>query len=116
VILARDAISLYLRVFPVSPLAIDSASFSRITTVVDESLVTSDSIFAVHPSAANSTVFVDGKSIGAYLKAFETADAKLHTVDFHALKAEAATTSGPAQYVYCNLALLLTTNLMLHNR
>jgi prolyl-tRNA synthetase len=42
----------------------------------------------VHPSVSDSTIFLQGKDIAAYLHSLETPDVKIHEIDFIALKAE----------------------------
>lgn len=71
-----------------SPLSITKDSFPTILTVVDASLASSESLFAVHPSASDATIFLRGLDIAAYLKTLETADVKVLDVDFAVLKQE----------------------------
>ena len=84
----------------VSPLVLNPERFSRITTVVDVSLATAPVPLAVRALSSQKTLFLSGADIYAYLRTLETAETKLHEVDFVALKGEAvagtATQSKPA--------------------
>ena len=77
-----------------SPLALNVHTFPRVTTVVDASLATASLPLAVRALSTSQTVFLSGSDILAYLRNLETADAKVHEVDFVALKSE--TVDGPA--------------------
>lgn len=58
--------------------------------VLDSSIAISDAAFAIHAGSSSDTVFISGKDLVSYLKSLETADAKVHEVDFASLKAGAA--------------------------
>ncbi|EJD54267.1 prolyl-tRNA synthetase [Auricularia subglabra TFB-10046 SS5] len=74
----------------VSALAISQETFPKIVTVLDSAIATSDSHFAVRaPGAIESTIFLKGTQLAAYYQSLPDAAAKLHIVDFVALKAEA---------------------------
>ncbi|TFK49437.1 prolyl-tRNA synthetase [Heliocybe sulcata] len=73
-----------------SPLALDENTFPRVVTVVDSSIATSSSLFALHAQSSSSTVFLSGKDIVSYLKHLEKEDVKVQEIDFEALKTEAA--------------------------
>ena len=75
---------------PVSPLALNAETFSRVTTVVDASLAATKVPLAVRALSSSRTVFLSGADILAYLRSLETAEAKVHEVDFVALKSETA--------------------------
>ncbi|KAG8955439.1 hypothetical protein FRC04_008790 [Tulasnella sp. 424] len=75
----------------VSPVSLDATSFPKVLTVLDQSLASSDSLFAIHASSNSSTIFLKGSEIASYILSLQTADAKVQTIDFAALKAEAAT-------------------------
>ena len=77
-----------------SPLALNAQTFPRVTTVVDASLATAKAPLAVRALSTSQTVFISGPDILAYLRNLETADAKVHEVDFVSLKSE--TMDGPA--------------------
>ena len=70
----------------VSPLILNAERFPRVTTVVDASLTTVKVPFAVRALSSSETVFLSGPDILAYLRNLETAEAKVHEVDFVALK------------------------------
>jgi prolyl-tRNA synthetase len=72
----------------VSPLVLNAERFPRVTTVVDASLATVQAPLAVRALSSSETVFLSGPDILAYLRSLETADAKVHEVDFVALKGE----------------------------
>jgi prolyl-tRNA synthetase len=58
-------------------------------TVLDSSIATSSSLFAVRAQSSTETVFLAGTEIAAYLKHLEKEELKVHEVDFEALKTEA---------------------------
>jgi prolyl-tRNA synthetase len=64
-----------------SPLAIDSTTFSKVVTVLDPSIAESSSLFAVHAFASSNTVFLSGKDIAAHLKSLETTEIKVVDLD-----------------------------------
>jgi len=72
----------------VSPLALNAERFPRVTTVVDASLATEKVPLAVRASSSSETVFLSGPDILAYLRNLETAEVKVHEIDFVALKSE----------------------------
>jgi prolyl-tRNA synthetase len=74
--------------FLVSPLALNAERFPRVTTVVDASLATEKVPLAVRASSSSETVFLSGPDILSYLRNLETAEAKVHEIDFVALKSE----------------------------
>lgn len=82
-----------------SPLALDSKTFPKVVTVLDTSIATSSVPFAVHALASDSTIFLSGAEIASYLKGLETAEVKIHEIDFEALKSESAAPaiSGPSR-------------------
>ncbi|KAF8500222.1 hypothetical protein F5888DRAFT_1610243 [Russula emetica] len=71
-----------------SPLALNAERFPRVTTVVDASLATEKVPLAVRASSSSETVFLSGPDITAYLRNLETAEVKVHEIDFVALKSE----------------------------
>jgi prolyl-tRNA synthetase len=64
-----------------SPLALNAANFSKVVTVVDSSIASSSSQFALHAHSSSSTVFLTGKDVLAYLRSLENADTKLQELD-----------------------------------
>ena len=92
---------LLIHVFLVSPLALNAERFPRVTTVVDASLATEKVPLAVRASSSSETVFLSGPDILAYLRNLETAETKVHEIDFVALKSELvdgiATQAKPAE-------------------
>ncbi len=82
------AFVLLIQVCLVSPLALNAERFPRVTTVVDASLATIKVPLAVRASSSSETVFLSGPDILAYLRSLETAEVKVHEVDFVALKDE----------------------------
>lgn len=84
----------------VSPLALDKNTFPKTLTVLDSSIATSLSTFAIHASSPSETVFLSGATIAAYLKQLQSDDCKLYEIDFEALKAEAPiATAAPVKAV-----------------
>ncbi|TFY68320.1 hypothetical protein EVG20_g3613 [Dentipellis fragilis] len=77
-----------------SPLALNEQTFPKVLTVFDASLADAAGPFAVHAGSSKDTLFLSGKDLIAYLRKLETAETKLHEIDFAALKAEGAV---PAQ-------------------
>lgn len=73
----------------VSPLALNKESFPKVLTVIDSSIATSSSVFAVHALSSSETVFLSGKDIVSYLTSIESGDAKIQEVDFETLKTDA---------------------------
>ncbi|PPQ95858.1 hypothetical protein CVT26_015597, partial [Gymnopilus dilepis] len=82
-----------------SPLSITESTFPKIVTVLDASIPTSSSIFAIHANSSKETLFVTGQDIAAYLKKLETAETTVQEIDLHALATApgaAVQTSKPA--------------------
>jgi prolyl-tRNA synthetase len=65
----------------VSPLSITESVFSRVVTVLDSTIASSSSAFALHANSSNETIFMSGKDIVAYLKNLETDEHKLQELD-----------------------------------
>jgi prolyl-tRNA synthetase len=59
-----------------------------VLTVVDISIVSSTSIFAVRALSSSSTIFLSGKDISTYLTSLQSGDVKVQEIDFEALKAD----------------------------
>ncbi|KDQ60189.1 hypothetical protein JAAARDRAFT_32570 [Jaapia argillacea MUCL 33604] len=72
----------------ISPLSLDENTFPRVVTVVDSSIASSSSLFALHAQSSSSTIFLSGKEIVSYLQHLVKEDVKVIEVDFEALKAE----------------------------
>lgn len=70
------------RVDIVSPLSITESTFSRAITVLDSTIASSSSVFAVHANSSSETLFLSGKDIVAYLKNLETNEVKVQELDF----------------------------------
>lgn len=66
-------------------------TFSKVITVVDTSIASSDATFAIHACSSSSTLFLSGKDIVTYLESLETEDVKIEKVDFAALKVDGPT-------------------------
>ncbi|KAJ7065183.1 hypothetical protein C8F01DRAFT_1208818 [Mycena amicta] len=73
-----------------SPFALNETTFPKVVTVLDSSIASSSSIFAVHALSSNSTVFLSGKDIAAYVRRFETDAIKVQELDFSTLAGSAA--------------------------
>ncbi|KAJ7746956.1 hypothetical protein DFH07DRAFT_748017 [Mycena maculata] len=73
-----------------SPLALNATTFPKVVTVVDSSIASSSSLFAVHALSSASTVFLSGKDIVAYLRHLETDSVKIQELDFANLAGSAA--------------------------
>ncbi|KAF8920030.1 hypothetical protein CPB85DRAFT_1429496 [Mucidula mucida] len=64
-----------------SPLALNASNFPKVVTVVDSSIASSSSQFALHALSSSSTAFLTGKEILSYLKSLETSESKLQELD-----------------------------------
>ncbi|KAJ7453917.1 hypothetical protein B0H11DRAFT_2161227 [Mycena galericulata] len=64
-----------------SPLALNETTFPKVVTVVDSSIASSSTLFAVHALSSSSTVFLSGKDIVAYLRHLETDSVKFQELD-----------------------------------
>lgn len=64
-----------------SPLALNKDVFAKVLTVVDASIASSSSVFAIHALSSSSTIFLSGSDIISYLQTLETDDAKLQVLD-----------------------------------
>lgn len=69
-------------------MVLNAETFPRVTTAVDASLATAPVPLAVRALSSRKTLFLSGADIYAYLRKLETAETKLHEVDFVALKGE----------------------------
>ena len=54
-------------------------------TVLDASIASSSSIFAIHANSSSETYFLTGKAIESYLKSLETAEVKVQEIDLQSL-------------------------------
>ncbi|KAG6887856.1 hypothetical protein C0992_010460 [Termitomyces sp. T32_za158] len=70
-----------------SPLALNEQTFPRVQTIVDSSIATSSSLFALHAHSSSATIFLTGADILAYLQKLQTDDIKLQELDFSTLTA-----------------------------
>ena len=69
----------------VSPLSLSESTFSKVVTVLDSSIVSSSSTFAIHANSSSETHFLTGKDIETYLKNLETAEVKVQEIDLQSL-------------------------------
>jgi prolyl-tRNA synthetase len=88
--------SFYINTYAVSPLALNTDNFSKVVTVLDTSLASSSSTFAIHALAADTTTFLAGSDISTYLHSLESGETKVVEIDFEALKAEAGAPASAA--------------------
>ena len=80
-----------------SLLSLTSQTFPKVVTVIDASIASSSSTFAIHALSSSATVFLSGQDIVSYLRKLETDDVKVQDIDFTSLKSEvAAAPSKPA--------------------
>lgn len=70
-----------------SPLALNEQTFPRVQTIIDSSIATSSSLFALHAHSSSATIFLTGADILAYLQKLQTEDVKLQELDFSTLTA-----------------------------
>ena len=64
-----------------SPLALNKDTFTKVLTIVDASIASSSSAFAVHALSSSSTLFLSGSDIVSYLRTLETDDVKLQVLN-----------------------------------
>ena len=81
----------------VSPLALDEKSFPKVLTVVDSSIASSSSIFAIHAASSSSTIFLSGQDIVSYLRHQETDAVKIQELDFQELATPSAAAPAPSK-------------------
>ncbi|TFK41600.1 hypothetical protein BDQ12DRAFT_599985 [Crucibulum laeve] len=80
-----------------SPLAVTSESFPKVLTILDSTIASSKSTFAVHANSSSSTLFLSGADIVTYLKSLEGDKSKVVEFDFGAaLPAAAPAAAQPA--------------------
>lgn len=73
----------------VSPLALNKENFSKVVTILDSSITSSSSTFALHALSSSSTLFLSGKDVAAYVQSLETDDKKVQVLDFTELASTA---------------------------
>ncbi|KAJ7230734.1 hypothetical protein GGX14DRAFT_412050 [Mycena pura] len=78
-----------------SPLALNQNTFPRVLTVIDSSIASSSSLFAVHALSSSSTVFLSGKDVVDYLRHLETDSVKIQELDFTTLAVAPAASAKP---------------------
>ena len=64
-----------------SPLALNKDSFAKVLTVVDASIASSSSVFAVHALSSSSTLFLSGSDVISYLITLETDDIRFQVFE-----------------------------------
>src|SRR5258708_1438293 len=94
-LLSCEVSDTHLRV-PVSPLSLTPESFPKVRTVLDVTLAESTSLYAIHPSKSDETIFLKGKDIAVYLKSLDAPEQTILIEDFHALKAESLAQPAPS--------------------
>ncbi|KAL7284037.1 hypothetical protein ACG7TL_001314 [Trametes sanguinea] len=73
-----------------SPLALNSQTYLKVTTVIDTAIASSSSTFAVRGLSSESTLFLSGKDLYAYVKQLATEGAPtLHELDIANLQSAA---------------------------
>ncbi|KAJ7623394.1 hypothetical protein FB45DRAFT_925519 [Roridomyces roridus] len=72
-----------------SPLALNETTFPKVVTVVDASIASSSSLFAIRALSSSATLFLSGKDILTYLRHLETDAVKIQELDFANLAASA---------------------------
>ena len=63
--------------------------FSKVVTVLDSSIASSSSTFAIHANSSSQTLFLSGKDVETYLKKLETAETKIQEFDFSTIASSA---------------------------
>ncbi|KAK7683483.1 hypothetical protein QCA50_013317 [Cerrena zonata] len=74
-----------------SPLALNEQTFPKVVTVIDNTIESASTIFAIRGLSTSSTIFLTGRELFSYIKRLETQENALHEIDFEALR-----TDGPA--------------------
>ncbi|KAG6816433.1 hypothetical protein H0H87_006095 [Tephrocybe sp. NHM501043] len=64
-----------------SPLALNEQTFPKVQTIVDSTIASSSTLFALHAHSSSSTIFLTGADIVAYLQKLQTADVKFQELD-----------------------------------
>jgi len=64
-----------------SPLALNVDTFAKVLTIVDTSIASSSSVFAIHALSSASTLFLSGSDVVSYLRTLETDDIKLQLLE-----------------------------------
>ncbi|KAI0071529.1 prolyl-tRNA synthetase [Panus rudis PR-1116 ss-1] len=72
-----------------SPLALNEQTFPKVLTVVDNTIESSSSVFAIRALSTSTTIFLTGRELFSYVKRLETKENPVHEIDFEALKTEA---------------------------
>ncbi|CAL1708919.1 unnamed protein product [Somion occarium] len=72
-----------------SPLVLNEHTFHNVVTVIDNTIESSSSSFAIRGLSTSSTIFLTGRELFSSLKRLETKENPLHEIDFEALKTEA---------------------------
>jgi prolyl-tRNA synthetase len=67
---------------------LNKETFPKVLTVIDTSIASSSSIFAVHALSSSETVFLSGADIVSYLTSLQSGDVKVQEIDFETLKTE----------------------------
>lgn len=73
-----------------SLLSLTSETFPKVVTVIDASITSSSSTFALHALSSSATVFLSGQDILSYLRKLETEELKVQEIDFTSLKSDVA--------------------------
>ena len=68
--------------FLVGILSITDSVFPKVVTIIDSSISSSSSTFAIHAGSSSETVFLSGKDIVSYLRKLETDTVKVQEIDF----------------------------------
>jgi prolyl-tRNA synthetase len=77
----------------VSPFALTSSNFPKVVTVLDSTIATSNSLFAVRAHSSSKSAFLSGSDIVAYLRSLESDETKIQEIDFASLASAAPATS-----------------------
>jgi len=82
----------------VSALSINAEVLPKVVIVVDETIASSEDVFAVRARTNEATVFLSGKDIYAYLEGLKERNQtnNIHSVNFAALATEGPATSAPS--------------------
>jgi prolyl-tRNA synthetase len=73
----------------VSPFALTASNFPKVVTVLDSTIATSSSLFAVHAHSSSKSAFLSGSDIVAYLRSLESDETKIQEIDFASLASAA---------------------------
>jgi prolyl-tRNA synthetase len=74
---------------------LNKETFPKVLTVIDTSIMSSSSVFAIRALSSSETLFLSGKDIVSYITRLQSDDVKVREVDFETLKTEGGAPAQP---------------------